>query len=182
MKKVVLFFVLLFVLSGCNKTPSSNHCDPCEQVYDSQVLPVLDRNDYNDCGAVAMNYMFMSRATPCYEAKYHNPYYKNEGDTIKIRGFIKHSYGKPILKDKDGIWTASMTMDSLTAMDPNNHLGGDLRIEGADTTIFNAVDLTKMCYVTAIVTFDKLVIPYEAVEPGKCRAVNPAYIAVEIKN
>ncbi|MBR4218580.1 MAG: hypothetical protein IKR71_06000 [Bacteroidales bacterium] len=182
MKRLVLIIVLLSVLVGCNKNPVSNHCDPCEQVYDSQVLPVLDKNDYNDCGAVAQNFVFMSRATPCYAAKYPNPYHKNEGDTIKIKGFIKHSYGKPIRKNNDGIWTASMIVDSLTAMDPNNHLGGDLRIEGADTTIFNTVDITKKCYVTAIISFHKLVIPYEEVKPGQCRAVTPAYIAIEIKN
>lgn len=179
MKKILFLFVLAMALVGCNK----EYYGKCEQVYDHHTLPALSKNDYNDCDKVAINYVYFYRYKNAerYLNQHPNPYEANEGDTIKIKGFIMHSHNRTVIYDGDN-WMCNMGIDSLKAMDTEYQIAS-LSLEGTDKSLLNGVDFTKKCYVTAIITFHTM-FPMEdsPSDPRSCAALYPVYKVVEIKN
>lgn len=179
MKKILFLIVLVITLISCNK----EYWGQCEQPYDIQTLPALDWNDYNDCDVVSINFTYMTRwSNKRYLIRYPNPYKDNEGDTIKIKGYIKHAYNKPINYESK-CYSFSMEKDSVKAMDITNNYGGYLLIEGTDKSVIEGVDITKKCYITAIITFQQLSSWCSSpADPKKCFPMTPVYRVVEIKN
>ena len=179
MKRIFLMVVAAFFLVGCNK----EYYGKCEQVYDHHTLPALDWNDYNDCDVVSINFTYVYRwGDKRYLNRYPNPYIDNEGDTIKIKGFIKHSYNEPIYYESE-CYSFRMEKDSLKAMDVTNHYGGYLLVEGTDRSIIENVDITKKCYITAVITFQQLSSWIcSPPHPKECFAMTPTFRVVKIKN
>ena len=179
MKKILFLIVLVTTLIGCNK----EYYGKCEQVYDHHTLPALSKTDYNDCDKVAINYIYFYRYNNAerYLNRHPNPYEANEGDTIKIKGFIMHTHNRTVIYDGDN-WTCDMGIDSLSAMDPEYHTAW-LSLEGTDKALLNGIDFTKKCYVTAIITFHTMFpMSGSPSDLRSCAALYPVYKVVEIKN
>ena len=179
MKKILILFVLAMALVGCNK----EYYGKCEQVYDHHTLPALSKNDYNDCDKVAINYVYFYRYNKAerYLNRHPNPYEANEGDTIKIKGFIMHTHNRTVIYDGNN-WTCRMVIDSLKAMNIDYYTC-DLTLEGTDKSVLKDVDLTRKCYVTAIITFHRMfLLTGSPSDHRSCAASYPVYKVVKINN
>ena len=180
MKKILFLSVLAIALVGCNK----EYYGKCEQVYDKHALPALDWNDYNDCDRVAINHVYMARwGDRRYLNRHPNPYESKEGEIIKIKGYILHSFNRNRMIRYDGDkWTCYMVNDSLIAMDTTDR-SGNLSLEGTDKSLLEGVDFTRKCYVTATITFHTMFpMLISPADPRSCFAITPIYKVIEIKN
>ena len=169
MKKILCLAALIMVLVSCNK----ENLGPCEQIYDTQALPKLSKTDYN----VRMNFCYMSRShvpQKWYDKYYNNPYDKNIGDTIRVKGFVYYSAIGPVYV-YNGKWTCKLCDSSMTAK---------ITLQGTDTTLLKGVDFSKECYVISTLTFESY-IPMAGTVPFSdkgCHAIYPNFNVVEIKN
>ncbi len=176
--KKILFLLSIIVLSiSCNK----DNLGPCEQIYDSQTLPKLSKTDYNSSDDVRINFCYMSRLSPnvpqkWFDKYYNNPYEKNIGDTIRIKGFAYYSAIGPIMYDNKGEkWKCELYDNSMIAK---------ITLQGTDTTLLKGVDFSKKCYVISTLTFESY-IPVDGAPPitdKGCFAILPYFNVVEIKN
>lgn len=177
MKRIVFLLSIIVLSISCNK----DNLGPCEQIYDSQTLPELSKTDYNSCDDVRINFCYMSRLRPnvpqkWFDKYYNNPYEKNIGDTIRIKGFAYYSAIGPIMYDNKGEkWTCTLCDSSMTAK---------ITLQGTDTTLLKGVDFSKECYVISTLTFESY-IPMAGTVPFSdkgCHAIYPNFNVVEIKN
>ena len=173
MKRILFFIVLIATLHSCNK----EYYGKCEQVYDKHALPALDWNDYNDCDVVNTNFVYFTRGSNREWRR--NPYRDNEGDIVKIKGYISHSY---IHTFDSNSYYLDIAKDSLTAMTTGD---ASLMVVGFDKSDLNDIDLTKRCYITTIISFTP---PHGLFLSGPiknvkgCTASLPYFNIIEIKN
>ena len=173
MKKLTIIIVaLILVAVGCG--PKFEKCSqPCE-IYE---IPTLDMSGYNSCKDVWLNYAYGMQENQIYMDQYPYPY--ELGDTIRVSGFIKHSYGKPF-EFIGKSWKCEMVDDSLKAMDENNHKPGILKVLGDEKNVLTSIDDQKRCFVTGIMSFDNPFVG-EGLEEG-CFYNCPVVKVIEIKN
>lgn len=174
--------LIVYVFFGCGKMDKPKRC---EQLYETQQIPELSKNEYNTCDAVHMNYAYFVRWNNVkeYLKYYPNPVESLMQDTVLMCGFIKHSYGKPFDYAENGWWLCSMIDDSITAMDPENHFGGIIYVQGDDKTVLNEIDDTKKCYLIGVMTYDT---PFyfldSPADPSSCSCLKTFFQVVQIKN
>lgn len=136
-RKLLLFLCLVFlVVCGCYHNCESPFLD----------APTLNANGFNTCIAVMGKYTY-----PVKKMKYY-PYWSDEGDTIKVCGWIEHSNGNPIKASDSLDLMFSMSDDSITALDSSYH-GAGLPFECA-VCLMDSIDLEKKCYITGTLSFD----------------------------
>ena len=173
MKKLtIIFVVLIFVMVDCK--PRYEQCGQPSEIYE---IPTLDRNGYNSCKDVWLNYAYGMQDSQGYQEQHPYPY--ELGDTIRISGFIKHSYGKPF-EYRGKLWNCQMVDDSLNAMDESNHKPGILKVLGEEKNVLTSIDDQKRCFVTGVMSFDNL-FAGEGLEEG-CYYTCPVVKVIEIKN
>lgn len=180
MKRLLLGIWAVLLLAGCRERIP----EKCEQYYETEQIPELSQTEYNDCHSVLLNYAYFVRWNDmdAYLEHYPNPFESKIGDTIKMCGFITHSYGEPIEQYGD-YWSCWMRDDSIAAMDPNNYSAGIVMIQGDDASILDGVDMTKKCYIIGVTTYQRL-IPYvdSPADPCDCWNLSPVLFTLEINN
>ena len=170
--KTLFLIVLATTLWGCNK----EFWGKCEQPSDKQTLPAIDWNDYNECDVVSINFVYYTRGSNRQWRR--NPYRDNEGDIIKIKGYVCHSY---IHTFDSNSYYLDIAKDSLTAMTND----ASLMVVGFDRSDLNDIDLTKQCYITTIITFTPphgLYLSGPITSVRGCTASTPYFDIVAIKN
>lgn len=173
MKKLTIIIVaLIFVTVGCK--PRYEQCGQPSEIYE---IPTLDRNGYNSCKDVWLNYAYGMQDSWGYQEQYPYPY--ELGDTIRVSGFIRHAYGKPF-EYRGNLWKCEMLDDSLNAMDESNHKPGILRVVGKAKNVLTSIDDQKRCYVTGVMSFDNP-FPGEGISEW-CYYTCPLVHVVEINN
>jgi len=171
-KYTIIIVALIFVAMGCK--PRYEQCGQPNEIYE---IPTLDRNGYNSCKDVWLNYAYGMQDSQGYQEQYPYPY--ELGDTIKVSGFIKHSYGKPF-EYRGKLWKCEMMDDSLNAMDENNHKHGILNVQGKEKNVLTSIDDRKRCFVTGVLSFDNS-FPEEGLRDW-CYYTCPVVKVIEIKN
>lgn len=186
---MVIASLIVFLLQGCNKTKDCQYenmtysiqnkkCE-CIQKYSADEIPNLSASGYNTCGSIVKNYVYFSIDNADY------PYYSHAGDTIKFCGYVKHSYGKPLMYSEDSTYCQfTMIDDYATAMDVSNYNSGAFFVESPVDRMEN-VDITQKCYVKGVLFFGPLSakIPWVSVpEPGTCRSEDLLFNVIEIHN
>ena len=86
------------------------------------------------------------------------------------------------MKYYNGYWACYLDSDSLNAMD-NEYKSSDVTIFTDNKELFNGIDFTRTCYVTATVQFgNPLLMCNTPADPKSCFAHIPDFKIVEIKN
>lgn len=181
MRKYLLSMVLILGLLGCK----SRLPEKCEQLCETQQIPVLSKDSYNSCDAVLLNYAYFVRWNDVngYLEHYPNPVEPLMRDTVMMCGYIKHSYGKPFDYTDDNWWLCSMVDDSISAMDPENHIGGTILVQGKDKAVLNEIDDMRKCYLIGIMTYDSpFLFEDSPADPMSCCCLVPYFQVVQIKN
>lgn len=181
MRKYLLLMVLLLGFLGC----TSHFPEKCEQLYETQQIPALSKDSYNTCDAVFLNYAYFVRWNDVngYLEHYPNPFESLMQDTVMMCGFIKHFYGKPFDYADDNWWMCSMTDDSISAMDPENHIGGTILVQGKDKAVLNEINDMRKCYLIGIMTYDSpFIFEDSPADPMSCCCLVPYFQVVQIKN
>ena len=180
MRRMFIVIPLLTLLVSCNIVPKE-----CEQLSDMiGDIPALKKNDYNDCELVSQNYTYFAKwLVDSYMEHYPaTEYFSQQGDTVTIKGFITHGYGDTLKYYNDGYWACHLTSDSLEAMDKDYH-SSQLTIYSDNKDLFDYLDFTRKCYITATVQFNNP-LNYESgpADPKSCFANMPIFKIMEIKN
>lgn len=179
---MAMTILIVAVFLGCGKLGKPKKC---EQLYETQHIPVLSKDGYNTCDAVYMNYAYFVRWNNVkeYLKYYPNPVESLMQDTVLMCGFIKHSYGKPFDYAENDWWMCRMIDDSITAMDPENHIGGTIHVQGDDKTVLNEIDDKKKCYLIGVMTYET---PFDFLgspaDPSSCCCLIPYFHVVQINN
>lgn len=182
MRNIIVVFILVVCvgMSACR----DNKIEECEQLYDKYGVSQLLIDEYNSCQDVYLNYVFAVRGNPdIYQEQYHNPYASRVGDTVKISGFIRHSYGEPFIFI-DNKWQCLLIDDSVKANNPDDNVGGGLTVWGDDKLVLETFDDTKQCFITAIVTYsgEPAPIVFKIADPGMCYYLEPVCHVLSIHN
>lgn len=157
----VLYALILFTLCGCY-----HNCEP-----PFPYAPALSTTDYNYCASVVHKY-----GQPVKKMKDY-PYWADEGDTIKVHGWIEHAYGRPITEIDSLNLRFTMSDDSVTALNPSYH-GACLQCESA-ICLMDGIDLEQECYVLGTITFNP---KFKVLGPGDFNScVYPLY-AIRVVN
>lgn len=187
--RVVVVVSMLIVSNGCNKQKECHYdnmtydtktkkCE-CMQPSVSISTSSLSETYYNSCEKVRQCYTYFSIDNADY------PYYSYAGDTIKFCGYVKHSYGRPLVYNEDETYCQfTMIDDFATAMDASNYNGGAFFIESSLDKMVD-VDLSQKCYVTGILAFgpSSAKIPWVSVaEPGTCHSAELLFHVIDINN
>ncbi len=182
MKNSALIAILTVVASvtllfGCT------YLKKCDQPFSKEEIPNIYDNDYHTCIDVMKNYVYMMRGNDGrYLEHYPYPYSSHIGDTIKLCGYVKHSYGYAFYY-KDNWWYCQLTDDSISAMNPNDYTGGTIGAQGNDKTLLDNVDFSKKCYLIGYMTFNS---PFRFLEspanPDDCSVLMPDFQVIEIRN
>ena len=163
------------------------HLKKCEQLFSKEEIPFIFDNDYHECLDVFKNFHYLVRNSDSYLEHYPYPYSTRLGDTIKVCGFTKYWYGRPV-KYYDSWWECDLTDDSLYAIGANDNTSNlstaTIRIFGYQEDCLDSVDFSKKCYLTGYMTFDK---PFSGEigflsEPGACWQHMPYFQVIEIRN
>jgi len=182
MKKMTLFICMAVVISitACKKPIK---IEECEQLYDKYEVPQLSTDTYNSIYAVTLNFAYAVRENEgIYQELYPNPYSSRIGDTVLLRGFIRHSYGQPFTF-KDNQWQCLMVDDSIIACDLNNNVGGGLDVCGDDKSVLQLIDDTRCCYVKGVITYGGLPVPWDCLaDPHSCYYLSPVCHVISITN
>ena len=137
-KKTLLAMALvLFVLSGCNKT------DGCQQPFSQEEIPELIKG-YNTCETIYKNYTYLI----CDGMLESYPYWKHEGDTIKVCGYLYERWegDRSLLPLYD-------YADNLVEHECCIHV----RLDADGIAMLpNHIDNTKKCFVTGQLAFNIL--------------------------
>ena len=184
MKRMILTMTLVLIMLSCNIFIPKE----CEQLSDMiGEIPELKKDDYNDCEVVNQNYMYFARWYVDSYMEYYpeaNEYLSQEGDTVMIKGFVSHGYGKT-LEYRNGYWACHLDSDSLEAMDIEYN-PFDVTIFTDNKELFSGVDFTRKCYAITILQFGN---PLRLVgigplpgESKSCWPKFPYFKIVEIKN
>lgn len=180
-KKASFLSVLLIIgLLGCKE----HLPEKCEQLSETHQIPELDKEDYNTCDAVFLNYAYFVKWDDMndYLEHYPNPVEQLMQDTVMMCGFIKHSDDKPFDYTEDYWWMCSMTDDSISAMNHESQYGG-VYVQGKDKTILNGLDDTKKCYLIGVMTYDSpFVFEDSPADPKSCYCLVPYFQTVQIRN
>ena len=186
---VIILAVLCLISVSCNKkhdcqydnmtyNKNDKQCE-CIQPYAPNEIPALSNSEYNTCEAVVRNFIYFSVDNADY------PYYSHAGDTIKFCGYVKHSYGKPLMYSEDSTCCQfTMVDDFATAMDVSNYNGGAFFVESRISRMEN-IDITRKCYVKGILSFgsQSAVIPWVSItEPGTCHSADILFDVIDIHN
>ena len=186
---VILLIAIDLIFTSCNKKHDCQYDDmtynkndkrcECIQPYASSEIPALSNSEYNTCETVVRNFIYFSVDNSDY------PYYSHAGDTINFCGYMKHSYGKPLMYSEDSTYCQfTMIDDFATAMDVSNYNGGAFFVESRISLMEN-VDITKKCYVKGRLSFgaQSAVIPWVFIsEPGTCQSADILFDVIDIHN
>lgn len=180
MKKMMFFIIVLSLLLvyGCT------YLKKCEQPYSNKEIPFIYDNNYHDCSDVFKNYVYMVRwgKTEEYLEHYPNPFASHIGDTIRVCGFVKHSYGNAF-NYQDNWWHCNLTDDSTLAMNINDYTGGTIEAQGDRRELLENVDFSKKCYMTGFMTYNT---PFQfecsPANPNDCYCLMPYFQVTEIHN
>ena len=180
---------VLILLQGCTKKKECRYgnmaydnqtrkCE-CVQANTSASPSSLSNMDYNSCEKVQQSFFYLSIDNSDY------PYYSHAGDTLKFCGYVKHSYGKPLMYSEDSTFCQfTMIDDYATAMDTLNYNGGFFFIESKVDKMVD-VDLSRKCYVTGVLAFGptSAKIPWVSMaEPGTCHSADLLFNVIDIHN
>ena len=135
---MVMAIAILFLVAFCGCYHN------CESPFPD--APALNANEYNSCNTVMGKYTHPVKQMRNY------PYWSDEGDTIKVCGWIEHSYGNPIKATDSLDLMFFMSDDSINALDPSYH-GGGLPFESA-VYLMDSIDLEKECYIIGTISFN----------------------------
>lgn len=133
MKKILLAMALvLFVLSGCDKTGG------CQQPFLQEEIPELITEGYNTCKAVVKNYKYLI----CDGQLGNYPYWSHEGDTIKVCGYIYKE------------WNGDHLMPLFDS--PDNQIGQYYLYIDLVGTFSDDFDISEKCYIEGKLYFNPL--------------------------
>lgn len=182
MRKLLLFMAIVIMgMQGCKKHVPER----CTQLSEICSIPVLEKESYNTCDAVYLNYAYFVRWNDIdgYLRYYPNPGEALMTDTIMMCGFIKHSNNKPFDYVGDDWWMCCMTDDSISAMDAENHSGGTIRVQCDDKSFLNEIDDLKKCHLTGIMVYDSpFAIEDSPSNPNSCYCLVPFFQIVRVDN
>lgn len=182
MKKSAFTAVLMAIASvvlycGCT------HIKKCDQPFSKEEIPFIFDDNYHSCEDVYKNFAYMVRGNNgAYLEQYPYPYSSHIGDTIKLCGYVKHSYGNTI-HYKDNCWYCTLIDDSVTAMDPDDYSGGGFYVQGDDKMLLANVNFSQKCYLTGYMTFYSLFRYLGGpAHPDDCYCRMPYFRVIEIRN
>ncbi len=181
MKKKVIFSLMItgiLLINGCQ------HLKKCDQLYSKDEIPFIYDNNYHDCMDVFKNYAYMVRWGDMegYLERYPNPNSSHIGETIKVCGYVKHSYGNTV-HYKDNWWYCILTDDSISAMNSQDYTGGPIYAQGDHCDLLDSVDFSKKCYMTGHMTFNTPFDFYDSpADPDDCYCLMPFFQVTEIHN
>lgn len=179
-RKAIFFITITGILLACG----CNHMKKCQQLYSNEDIPFIYDNNYHDCIDILKNFAYMVRWGDMerYFEHYPNPNYSHIGDTIKVCGYVKHSYGNTIYY-KENWWYCILTDDSISAMNSNDYMGGLVYVQGNHSDILDNIDLSKMCYMIGYMTFNTPFDFYDSpADPNECYCLMPFFHVIEIHN
>ena len=175
--------IVLLVITGFLLVCGCQHLKKCDQLFSKKEIPNIYDNDYHTCTDVLKNFIYMVRGdSERYLEHYPYPYSSHIGDTIKLYGYVKHSYGNTI-HYKDNWWYCILTDDSISAMNAQDYSGGPIYAQGDHRDLLDSVDYSKKCYMIGYMTFNTPFVFYDSpADPRDCYCLMPYFHVTEIHN
>lgn len=169
--KWVFLIIITIALGACNKNKCNNGA--------STDLVSLSKEDFNTCTAVLEKYMDYPAST-----REDYPYWDEEGDTIKVCGWIKHDYGNTIHASSGNVSSIRMCDDSVIALDSTSKGGAGVDFEmDSSLDLLNGVNREEKCYIMGTLTFSPKIMYVYTPEPyNPCLFIQFAINPITISN
>ncbi len=167
----ILAIAVLLLAVACNKNKCNNGA--------STDLVSLSKEDFNTCTAVLEKYTDYPAST-----REEYPYWDEEGNTIKVCGWIKHDYGNTIHASSGNVSCIRMCDDSVVALDSTSKGGAGVDFEmDSSLDLLNGVNREEKCYIMGTLTFNpKITCVYTPEPSNHCLLIQFAINPIKISN